>query len=916
MNNFPKGNDLIVKWAIKYSDGTPFPLENYAWELCYSAGRGINVVKDTAVISVSDNLLTWRFSGKDQAFYGKYSLTLRLYQQGKIVATVRKNNAFELSTTQYDGPCDIDLVSYCDNISLQDALLRGNRAMEVAQGAKDIAGSAVNTAGGAVTTANEAKKIASTANNTSTEAKTIASNAKTVADQAKVTADATAATATQKAEEVAQKEAQLEAALNNLSTDQSEALALSTKVNEHSEKLSEIGSGFGLPIVLSEAGSIPFPIKAGTKYHFFNNGTNNVNVSTRNTPTGTVIDTMQTIPAGGELIYVTTSDANYFRFSDAFNGGVISETMLSDLVDSLSASLLKLDGNTETAFGKSFNNPTYAEIEFPILKDETYVVISTGTESIVVSTKNTLGGSVIDGPFSVPAGSIVSFIATTDANYIRFSNTFSGYVFRTTELYNLLNTQIGQVDLKIGQVDLKIDNVEASLSHQINQKVAQKVGKNLFDKNSPLLKDNSYFSQNGTIVSNQYSVYWLISNPIDVSGHQGGKIICNKSFDNSSRYCCFEDADGNKTTVAASVNAYTIPADAVTAYILVYKQNGVVNLDEVQIEFGNASSEYEPYNPIGGYFSEETKEETIFPPSPQKDMHDTYTSINTQFIYDIFDAWVAKFPQYVTKTNLGKDASGTYDVNGYKIAFADNPLFKIMFICNQHGGSANGDFVMGAYIATQFISDICGYGHRHNDMLKWIRNNAEIYIIPAANPWGIDNKRRVNFNGVNLNRNWPTSGWVDEASGQGTDDYKGAAAGDQPELQYYLQFISDVQPDIIIDNHTLGGVDGQTDANSKVMYIGFNKDAINNGSGYNAFISSLKSIMAKEYGITPMAYGHTTDSTPDCRTWCSENNIWGGLIEMQWRDPIDGEKGFTSSIIEASYMLCLSIYQYYANVVM
>lgn len=240
MNNFPKGNDLIVKWAIKYSDGTPFPLENYAWELCYSAGRGINVVKDTAVISVSDNLLTWRFSGKDQVFYGKYSLTLRLYQQGKIVATVSKNNAFELSTTQYDGSCDIDLVSYCDNISLQDALLRGNKAMEVAQDAKVIAGSAVNTAGAAVTTANEAKSIANTANATSTEAKTIAGNAKTVADQAKTTADAAAATATQKAEEVAQKEAQLEAALNNLSPDQSGALALSTKVNEHGEKLSEL----------------------------------------------------------------------------------------------------------------------------------------------------------------------------------------------------------------------------------------------------------------------------------------------------------------------------------------------------------------------------------------------------------------------------------------------------------------------------------------------------------------------------------------------------------------------------------------------------------------------------------------------------------------------------------------------------
>lgn len=130
MNNFPKGNDLIVKWAIKYSDGTPFPLKNYAWELCYSAGRGINVVNDTAVISVSDNLLTWRFSGKDQAFYGKYSLTLRLYKEGKIVATVSKTNAFELSTTRYDGPCDIDLVSYCDNISLQDALSLLNKVNE------------------------------------------------------------------------------------------------------------------------------------------------------------------------------------------------------------------------------------------------------------------------------------------------------------------------------------------------------------------------------------------------------------------------------------------------------------------------------------------------------------------------------------------------------------------------------------------------------------------------------------------------------------------------------------------------------------------------------------------------------------------------------------------------------------------
>lgn len=210
MNNFPKGNDLIVKWAIKYSDGTPFPLENYAWELCYSAGRGINVVKDTAVISASDNLLTWRFSGKDQAFYGKYSLTLRLYQQGKIVATVRKNNAFELSTTQYDGPCDIDLVSYCDNISLQDALLRGNKAMEVAQDADkkstkalEKANTAISKVDGIEQATEKAIAAASSANSAATKAQAQADRAEQnnqTFDEKEAQRDAAMATISQEAE--------------------------------------------------------------------------------------------------------------------------------------------------------------------------------------------------------------------------------------------------------------------------------------------------------------------------------------------------------------------------------------------------------------------------------------------------------------------------------------------------------------------------------------------------------------------------------------------------------------------------------------------------------------------------------------------------------------------------------------------
>ena len=235
MNAYPIGNDLTVKWSLLYSDGSVFPLSNYDYELSYRTNRGNKVVTDTSVISVDENILTWTFKGDEQVVSGRYTICLKITLSGSKVVELQYDNAFMLSPLSgFKGAgSEIVLQSYCDAIDLKDAVLQARKAM-------DLAGSAVNTAGGAETTANEAKTIASTANNTSTEAKTIASNAKTVADQAKATADATAATATQKAEEVAQKEAQLEAALNNLSTDQSGALALSTKVNEHGAKLSEL----------------------------------------------------------------------------------------------------------------------------------------------------------------------------------------------------------------------------------------------------------------------------------------------------------------------------------------------------------------------------------------------------------------------------------------------------------------------------------------------------------------------------------------------------------------------------------------------------------------------------------------------------------------------------------------------------
>lgn len=459
----------------------------------------------------------------------------------------------------------------------------------------------------------------------------------------------------------------------------------------------------------------------------------------------------------------------------------------------------------------------------------------------------------------------------------------------------------------IGDIVTK-DDISA-IENELDGKVNVKLGKNLFNKDSNLLKDGYIFNSAGDLVGGSTGYYWLISNPIDVSEHQGGYIICNKSYTISSRYNLFVAADGTKTTISCSTSAIQIPANAVTAYIAVYKTGGSVNLDEVQIEFGTAVSNYEPYNPIAGYLGDEMSSQFTFPPCPQESLHDTYaTELTAAAVWARWDALVAKHPSYITKTDLGADTSGDYHIYGYSINFSQAPVYKMLFVCNQHGGSQAGDQPMGALVSAIMAEDIDGCKHRHNDLLMWIRKNVSINVIPVANPWGVDHKSRYNSAGVDLNRNWPASSW--DAS---TDEHKGSAAGSSLEVQHIMSFITQVSPDVIIDNHTLGGVDGSADANSGYFIMGFPKSYTDDRNAYDAFFNSASATLLPEYGFQ-LSTGYsspTSHNDPDLRMWGYENGYYGGLIEMNWRDPLDGNLGFTANTIEASYMFALLVYQYY-----
>ena len=87
------------------------------------------------------------------------------------------------------------------------------------------------------------------------------------------------------------------------------------------------------------------------------------------------------------------------------------------------------------------------------------------------------------------------------------------------------------------------------------------------------------------------------------------------------------------------------------------------------------------------------------------------------------------------------------------------------------------------------------------------RNNWR--IIPIANPDGVNNNTRTNANGVDLNRNFPTGDWNENAikywekfAKKSPRKFPGKSPGSEIETQCYLGHLEDYKPDFVISIHT------------------------------------------------------------------------------------------------------------------
>lgn len=98
-------------------------------------------------------------------------------------------------------------------------------------------------------------------------------------------------------------------------------------------------------------------------------------------------------------------------------------------------------------------------------------------------------------------------------------------------------------------------------------------------------------------------------------------------------------------------------------------------------------------------------------------------------------------------------------------------------------GCFHGDEPQGKYLIEEYIEQ---------------KNNTKLLFIPCLNEYGYKNRTRVNENGVDLNRNFPTKNWVLTDK---NEFYGGASPACEIQTKFVMEVIEEIKPKLILTIH-------------------------------------------------------------------------------------------------------------------
>ncbi|WP_404427316.1 M14 family metallopeptidase [Ureibacillus chungkukjangi] len=257
----------------------------------------------------------------------------------------------------------------------------------------------------------------------------------------------------------------------------------------------------------------------------------------------------------------------------------------------------------------------------------------------------------------------------------------------------------------------------------------------------------------------------------------------------------FEDTNAQYISY---VNAPTAQAPTNAKYMYVHYSASGFNAEKVQIEKGQEVTEYTPYEAVvieldsASFPSVTEKANFILSGNLDAEYKPTATApvMNTTLTSDIayakFDEFVANHPSRWSRSIGTNETTGLpvyrYDYIPGSLKNYNETFPKILVITGTHG-----DEKQSIASAMRFFEDLTE-NWQGNELLKTLRRNIHFIVIPCLNVWGVNNHSRPNYNGVNLNRNFPV-GWS-----AGTDS--GSVALSEPESQY-IHNLLETEKDII-----------------------------------------------------------------------------------------------------------------------